>query len=218
MGWEINTLRTTHYYRFLILDPTTNCTIIALFITYFINCKCPKISATYNKKYPIQSQLLELLQVDYFCPSMTFKHLDILNPTMFYTFAFNKMLNEYFPYYISTAVHQYQYYKNIQYTIQHTITHFKEKEGKYLKRAIRVLFRLENANFMDRLFAYKDIIYQCLLPAPVSLTFWSSICNTFKGKISKSTLDPIVNPFHLSPPLNHIGICIYINHNPNLIY
>jgi hypothetical protein len=46
MGWKLNTPGTTHYFRFLIPDPTTNCTVIAPYLTYFINHEHPEVSAT----------------------------------------------------------------------------------------------------------------------------------------------------------------------------
>jgi hypothetical protein len=123
MGWELNIPETTHYYRFLIPDPTTNCTIVTPYLTYFINRKCPKVSATWGKHYPIQSRLLEPLRVDYFCPAMTPEQMGLLDPKASCMPTINKVLNEYFPYHISAAVRQYQYYCDTQYSIQQTIKH-----------------------------------------------------------------------------------------------
>jgi hypothetical protein len=140
MGWEINMPRTTHYYRFLIPDPTTNRTVIAPYVTYFINHEHPKVSATWGKGYPIQSRLLKPLWVEYFCPAMTPEQMGLLNPTASCTPAINKVLNEYFPYHISATVCQYQYYCNTQYSIQQMIKHLQDKEYKYLEKAMEVLY------------------------------------------------------------------------------
>jgi hypothetical protein len=216
MGWELNTPGTTHYYRFLIPDPTTNRTVVAPYLTYFINHKHPKVSATWGKGYPIQSRLLEPLRVDYFCPAMTPEQMGLLDPQASCVPAINKVLNEYFPYHISAAVHQYQYYRDTQYLIQQTVKHLQDKEYKYLEKAMEVLSGLESANLMGRLLAHEDIIHQCLSPTPKSLASWSRVRDTFRGEITRSALDPTVNPFHSSPPLTCNGIRIRIDRDPSM--
>ena len=48
----------------------------------------------------------------------------------------DKVINEYFPYKLSAAVRQYQFYKNTQYTVQQTIRTAQQKEWKYLEKAM----------------------------------------------------------------------------------
>jgi hypothetical protein len=216
MGWELNMPGTTHYYRFLIPDPTTNCTVVAPYLTYFINCECPKVSATWGKGYPIQSRLLEPLQVDYFCPAMTPKQMGLLDPQASCMPAINKVLNEYFSYHISATIRQYQYYHNTQISIQQMVKHLQDKEYKYLEKAMEVLSRLESTNFMGRLLAHENIIHQCLSPTLESLASWSHVRDTFRSEITWSALDPTINPFRSSPPLTRNSICICIDRDPSM--
>jgi len=90
---------------------------------------------------------------------MTPEQMGLLDPTASCTPAINKVLNEYFPYHISAAVRQYQYYHNTQYSIQQMIKHLQDKEYKYLEKAMEVLLGLKSANFIGRLLVHKDIIH-----------------------------------------------------------
>ena len=199
LGWELNTPGTVMYYRFLIPDPTTNRCVVAPFLTYFIQHERPEVSATYGKGYPIHTRLLQPLPVDYFVPSMTPEQIGLLDAQSPCANAINKVLNTYFPYHISAAVRQYQYFKETQYAIQRTIKHLQNKEQRYLEKAVGLLSELENANFLGRLMAHGDVIIEDLEGKdPRSCAEYLSRTRYFEGDITQSALDPKVNPFRSS--------------------
>jgi hypothetical protein len=76
---------------------------------------------------------------------------------------------------------------------------------------MEVLSGLESANFMGRLLVHKDIIHQCLLPTPESLATWSYVRDTFHSEITKSALDPTVNPFCSSPSMINFSSPLLVN-------
>ena len=199
LGWELNAPGTVMYYRFLIPDPTTNRCVVAPFLTYFIQRERPEVSATYGKGYPIHTRLLQPLPVDYFVPSMTPEQIGLLDAQSPCANAINKVLNTYFPYHISAAVRQYQYFKETQYAIQRTIKHLQNKEQRYLEKAVGLLSELENANFLGRLMAHGDVIIEDLgSKDPHSCGEYLSRTRYFEGDITQSALDPKVNPFRSS--------------------
>ncbi|KAI0268433.1 hypothetical protein BGY98DRAFT_938225 [Russula aff. rugulosa BPL654] len=67
-GWVLNTYGTTHYYRFLIPDPTTRRNVVAPYLSYSINRSKPEVSGTYGEGYPVYTRPLTAANVDYICP------------------------------------------------------------------------------------------------------------------------------------------------------
>ena len=105
------------------------------------------------------------------------------------------MINEYFPYELSAAVRQYQFYKNTQYTLQQTIRTAQQKEWKYLEKAMEVLSELENANILGRLLAHTDQLAEALAPNPDANVQYIKAIKGFAGDITESALDPRINRY-----------------------
>ena len=111
-------------------------------------------------------------------------------------YVVDKMINEYFPYELSAAVHLYQFYKNTQYTLQQTNWTAQQKEWKYLEKAMEVLSELENDNVLGRLLAHTDQLAEALAPNPDANAQYIKVIKGFTGDITKSALDPHVNRYH----------------------
>ncbi|KAI0267555.1 hypothetical protein BGY98DRAFT_1190995 [Russula aff. rugulosa BPL654] len=122
-GWVVNIYRTTHYYQFLIPDPTTRRSIIAPYLSYSINRSKPEVSVTYI---------------------VTIDQQGLLDPEASFADIINHVINNNFSYDLAAAVCQYQYCRETQYAIQASIKHLHEKEMRYLEHAIVTdFFRLD---------------------------------------------------------------------------
>jgi hypothetical protein len=116
-GWEVNSWGTTHYYHLLIHNLITSYYIVVPYVTYSINWEKPEISGTYGRGYPIVTHVLRPTRVDYVCPTITPPQLRLLDIEAPYADAINHVINNYFPYDLSTGVRQYQFYKEKEYQV-----------------------------------------------------------------------------------------------------
>jgi hypothetical protein len=146
MGWELNDILTTSFYRFQIPNPTTNWIIVAPYISYAIQCNRAEVQGTYGKGYPIYTHILEPICVDYYCPPMTPDQLNLFDAKAPFASTINRVLNENFPLALSTAIRCYQFYKEEQYAAQQWIKCLQAKEQNCLDKALCALSELENAN------------------------------------------------------------------------
>jgi hypothetical protein len=117
-SWEVNSWGTTHYYCLLICNPITSYYIVAPYVTYSINWEKPEISGTYGRRHPIVTHALRPTRVDYICLVITPPQLCLLDIEAPYADAVNHVINNYFPYDLSTRVRQYQFYKEKEYQVQ----------------------------------------------------------------------------------------------------
>ena len=189
--WAPNTQETTHYYRFLIPDSTTRCSIVAPFLSYSINRSKPEVSSIYGEGYPIYTRPLTNAQVDDKCPAITTKQQGLLNPDASFANAINHVINNFFPYDFTATVHRYQYFMETQYAIQASIHHLQEKEMRYLEHAVGTLSELENANVLGHLLAHDGDIVKHLIANSTPSTYltYAKLSNSFKGQVIQSTLD-----------------------------
>src|SRR5882757_5414575 len=194
MGWELNDPLTKQFYRVLIPDPTTNCLVVAPFISYSIQSTKAEVQATYGKDYPIHNRVLQPIPVDYFCPPLTQEQLSIFDRDSPFTDAVNHIINEQMPLHLSAAIRRYQHHKDAQYSAQRQIRDLQDQEQRYLERAMCVLSELENANVLGRLLAHGDEILHSLTSDQVTAGRFCRIMHHFEGTITQSTIDAAPNP------------------------
>jgi hypothetical protein len=92
-GWVLNTYRTTHYYRFLIPDPTTRRSIVAPYLSYSINRLKPKVFGTYDEGYPVFMRPFTAIHVNYTCPVITIDQQGLIDPEASFADAINHVIN-----------------------------------------------------------------------------------------------------------------------------
>ena len=194
-GWLLNSPGTTHFYRIIIPHPDTSASITAPFIQYNIALNRSKVFGTFGKGYTIYKRTLWPTPVGYNAPPLTPEQLHIFDVKEPFTYAVDKVINEYFPYELSAAVHQYQFYKNTQYTLKQTIQTAQQKEWKYLEKAMEVLSELENANVLGRLLAHTDQLTEALAPNPDANAQYTKAIKGFSGDITESALDLRINRY-----------------------
>ena len=198
MGWELNDMLTTNFYRIQIPNPTTNCIIVTPYILFFIQREHTEVQETYGKGYPIHNCCLEPIPVDYYCPPFTPDQITLLDATAQHAHAFTAVVDEKFPIDLSAALRRYQYLKEEQYTAQAKVKQFQEREMRYLKKAVCVLSELESANFLGRLIPYEDEILHHLTHDQLITYDFFHLLKSFNGTVATSTIDPTPNPWHTS--------------------
>jgi hypothetical protein len=196
-GWEVNSWGTTHYYRFLIRNPITSYYIVAPYVTYSINREKPEISGTYGRGHLIMTHTLRPTQVDYICPVITLPQQCLLDVDAPYANAVNHIINNYFPYNLSTGVWQYQFYKEKEYQVQRHIKDLQHQEMHYLEKAVGLLSELENTNVLGCFLVYMEIIHSTICDTdPLAILPFKCVANTFASDITQSAIDTRVNVHH----------------------
>jgi hypothetical protein len=195
MGWELNDMLTTNFYRIQIPDPTTNRIIVAPYISYSIQRERAEVQGTYGKGYPIHNRRLEPIPVDYYCPPFTPKQIPLLDATVPHANALSRVVDQHFPIDLSAALRRYQYFKEEQYTAQAKVKQFQEREMRYLEKAVCVLSELENANFLGRLIPYEEEILHDLTYDQRSASQFFRLLKTFDGTVTTSAIDPTPDPW-----------------------
>ena len=194
-GWLLNSSGTTHFYHIIIPHPDTSASITAPFIQYNIALNGSEVFGTFGKGYTIYKRALRPTPVGYNAPPLTPEQLHIFDVKEPFAYAVDKVINEYFPYELSAAVRQYQFYKNTQYTLQQTIRTAQQKEWKYLEKAMEVLSELENANVLGHLLAHTDQLAEALAPNLDANAQYIKAIKGFAGDITESALDPHINRY-----------------------
>ena len=142
--------------------------------------------------------------MDYFCPPLTPLEMTLLNPEGCYTSTVNKVLKEHTPVDLIASIQQYRHYRDTQYAIQHCTNHLQQKELQYLKKAMEVLSRLENANVVGQIMAHNDVMMEKLADTLGAVPYYLEIVKKFEGEVTNSTADTGINPLfscpHPSPP------------------
>ena len=193
--WVLNSPGTTHYYRFIIPDPTNCQPIVAPFLLYNLYIARPEVHATFGKGCQIYRRTLQLTPVDYTCPPLTPEQLCVFDTQEPFAYAVNKVINDYFPHDLSTAIWQYQHHKQFQYVVQSAIRHLQDKKYKHLEKALEVLSDLEDANVLGRLLAHADVIDMAFDSNDDHHHAWAQVLSDFRGHITQSALDPRINPY-----------------------
>jgi hypothetical protein len=159
-GWHRNDPFTIHHYPIEIFNPVNYDRINAPYLTFHIHRDHADVSATYGKGYPIITRNLEPVPMDYYCPPLTPEQIEIFDPKIGFAEALKRIINDHLPLHLSTAVQRYQYYRSVQYKSQKEIQRLKEKEYRYMEKAIGELSGLENANILGRLVPHETEILQ----------------------------------------------------------
>ena len=76
---------------------------------------------------------------DYINPIIIPEQLRLLDTRELFADVINHIVNTYFPLDLSTAVCQYQYFRETEYAIQCTIRNLQDKEMRYVEKAVGVL-------------------------------------------------------------------------------
>jgi len=108
-GWDFNKPLSSHYHRILILSPVGKRQVVAPYVHYNLNHKCPEVSGTFGQGYKVHTHLLRPTPVDRLCPPLTPEQLQLLNSQAPFAFAITKVVNTYFPPDLAAGVRQYQF-------------------------------------------------------------------------------------------------------------
>ena len=196
VGWVLNSLGTTHFYRFIIPHPDNGAPIVAPFLQYHIALEGSEVFGTFGQGYTVHKCALRPTPVEYNAPPLTLEQLCIFDASEPFAYAVSKVVNEYFPYDLLAVVQQYQFYKSTQYSLQHTIQTAHVKEMKFAKKALEVLSEMENTNVLGCLLTHMDVLSMALAPKPNSHFAYIKAIRGFNGDITETTLDPRVNRHH----------------------
>jgi len=212
-GWDFNEPLSSHYHRILIPSPVGKRQIVAPYVRYNLDHKCPEVSGTFGQGYKVHTHLLRPVPMDHLCPPLTLEQLQLLDSQAPFAFAITKVVDTYFPPNLATGVHQYQFYKDTQYVLQASVKSLEDKAQCYLEGAMEVLSELENANVLGRLLAHADIISTDLLAKDAQVyTHYARLVCSFHGDITYSTLDTRVNIHQMPQPsyiLRSMGLIPY---------
>jgi len=202
MGWSLNDPLASHYYPFLIPDPTIAVyrPIMAPYVTYSILPNKAEAFATYGRDYPIFTRPLTPTPINYACLSITHKQLTFLMQPPFKE-AIATVVESHFPIALDAAFKHYKYFQEKKYSAQAKIQELQSRlerahnnENLALEKAMCVLSEMENANFMGRLFCYEDDILHHLSSHPHDAHTFVHHALNFEGPITQSGLDPTPNP------------------------
>ena len=190
-GWRINSPGTTHYYRLLVRDPSSERNVVAPFVSYALNRAAPTISGTYSQGYPIKTRFLTASGVDYATDTITPEQQALFYSDTPYAPAIDHVLDNFCPFDLAAAIRQYRFYKDTQYAIQASIKKLQEKEMRYIEKGVEVLSDLENANALGRIFAHENDITTYALEqlTPAAYIEYVKIRGTFNGHVTHSALD-----------------------------
>jgi hypothetical protein len=194
-GWYLNDPFTKNYYQVEICSPVTGRYINAPYVTFHIQCDRAEVSATYGRGYAITTRALDPVPVCYLCPSLNPEQIQLLDPSVDFAPAVRRVIDDQFPIHLSAAFVRYQFYRRAQYMAQRHIRQLKEREYKYMEKAIGVLSQMENANVIGRLCAHEDEILHQLAVDQQEPDHFLRLLNTYTGPITLSALDPRANPF-----------------------
>jgi hypothetical protein len=203
-GWHLNDPLTPYYYPVEIFNPDNYDRINAPYLTFSIHRDHAEVSATYGKGYPIITRTLTPVPVDYFCPPLTPEQIEILDPKIGFADAVKRIIDDHFPLHLSAAIQRYQYFKHVQYKSQKEIQRLKEKEYRYMEKAIGELSGLENANVLGRLVPHEHEILQHLADDQYESGHLLSLLRSYQGPIAMSGLDPRANPFRPGATRHHL--------------
>ena len=210
MGWSMNDPLASHYYPFLIPDPTTAVyhPITAPYIMFSILPYQAEVSTTYGRDYPIYTRALTPTPVNYVCSSISHEQLTLLMQPPFDE-AIAAVVENHFPITLDATFKRYKYFQEKKYQAQDKIWELQlrldqtcNNENSALEKAICVLSEMENANFMGRLFCYEDDILHHLSSHPHNAHAFLKHALNFEGPITQSGLNPTPNP-HRRVPTSH---------------
>jgi hypothetical protein len=120
-GWRVNSIGTTHYYRLLIRDPSSDKNVVAPFVSYTLNYLHPTVSGTYGWGYPIKIRPLTALGIDYATDTITPEQQVLFYSDAPFTPAIDHVLDNFAPFDLAATIRQYRFYKDTQYAIQQSV-------------------------------------------------------------------------------------------------
>jgi hypothetical protein len=147
-GWYLNDPFTKYYYRVEIIHPITSQYINAPYVTFHIQLNSAQVSAIYGKGYAVVIKPLKPVSVCYTTPLLTPEQILLLDPAEGHAQAVQQVVEDQFPLHLSAALKCYHFYKCSQYQVQHHIHLLKEREYRYMEKALGILKQLENANVL----------------------------------------------------------------------
>ena len=203
-GWHRNDPFTIHHYPLEIFNPVNYDRINAPYLTFHIHRDHADVSATYGRGYPIITRTLQAVPVDYFCPPLTPEQIEILDPKIGFAGALKRIIDDRLPLHLSAAVQRYQYYKSVQYKSQKEMQRLKEKEYRYMEKAIGELSELESANILGRLVPYENEVCEDIAMDQYESGHFVSLLRSYKGPVTMSGLDPRANPFRPGAARHHL--------------
>jgi len=103
--WDFNEPLSLHYHRILILSPAGKQQVVAPYICYNLDHKCPKVSGTYGKGYKVHTHPLRLTAIDCICMPITPDQLQLLNSKAPFAFVIQNVVDDYFPSDLTTVMH-----------------------------------------------------------------------------------------------------------------
>ena len=127
-GWDFNEPLSSYYHRLLIPSPVGKQQVVAPYVRYNLNYKCPEVSSTYGQGYKVHTHPLRLTPMDRLCPPLTPEQLTLLDTQAPFAFAITKIVDNYFPPDLAVGVRQYQFYKDTQYALQASVKSLQDKE------------------------------------------------------------------------------------------
>jgi len=190
-GWMVNTIDMPYYYCLLIHNPSTGKNVITPFVLYTINQLLPTVSGTYGQGYPIKMHPLTASQVNYATEVIMAEQQVLFYSDTNFTPAINHVMDKFCPFDLATAIHQYHFFKDTQYTIQASIWKLQEKEMWYIEKGVEVLSDLKYANALGCIFAHKHNITQYALKhlMPSAYIMYCKIHQSFTRQVMHSVLN-----------------------------
>ena len=199
-GWVLNDPLTNKYFPITIPDPrTANQTLVAPYIHCSILEASAQIWGTFGKGYPRMGRTMNVVPVDYPCPTLTPEQLTLLSPELEWFVALRKTLDTDFPIHISAGVRRYFFYKRLQYGTQQKIKALQRHKMAYMEKAMGELSELENTNIMGRLVAAQPNFLHHLTHNQAACRRVARILDSYSGPIPNSPLDGCRNPYRNKP-------------------
>jgi hypothetical protein len=118
------------------------------------------------------------------------EQIALFDTTAPHAHALTQIVDAHFPTVLSAAYRRYQYFKEEQYAAQTKARQLREREERYLEKAVCVLSELENANFLGRLIPYEDEILHALTHDQLSASHFFRLLKSYAGTVAISAIDP----------------------------
>ena len=199
-GWVLNDPLTNKYFPIVIPDPHS---IKQTLIAPYIHCSILEASAqvwgTFGKGYPTMGCTMNVVLVDYPCPTLTPEQLMLLSPELEWFVALQKTLDTDFPIHISAGARRYFFYKRLQYSMQQKIKTLQHHEMAYMEKVMGELSELENTNIMGHLVAAQPNFLHHLTHNQAACQRVARILDSYTGPIPNSPLDGQHNPYRNKP-------------------
>ena len=199
-GWVLNDPLTNMYFPIVIPDPrSTKQTLVAPYIRCSILEASAQVWGTFGKGYPTMGRTMNVVPVNYPCPTLTPEQLTLLSPDSEWFGALQKTLDTDFPIHISAGVRRYFFYKKLQHNAQQKVKALQRHEMAFLEKAMGELSELENTNIVGHLVAAQPNFLHHLTSDQATCRRVARILDSYTGPITNTPLDGRRNPYHAKP-------------------